>query len=211
MFDMVNQFRTLKATTRIRRKLYSITYVTRISRRSWGRRKHLHTWIAYNNVIKEWSQDYLFFRKLNKSVLVLGVGSHSYILVNLLLCNTSIAPEIEGLERFMITNFTAKVSTYCKRYASGAFSGFFNFFLQSYNTTWLYATAFVGFDELQKSSPLADDLLLLTSQSTFWPEQVRSSVFEWFTVLINCLFTAAFIKAQAVYKLFVLLTLTNIL
>ena len=97
---------TFKGTTFFRNSLY-LTAPTKLSRKSFYRRRHLNNFLFYFNIISAWSQEYLFFKKLNKTLLMFGFYKNLYLAQNTLLFSKKI-----NVWNYWVWGFKDNVSLY---------------------------------------------------------------------------------------------------
>lgn len=198
--DFVHHEGTFRATTYYRRKFGSIT---KLSRRSWSRRKHLHNWLVYQNVFTDWARDYLFFRKYNRFIIALHVFKNSYLIYNLLVFKKSTTVDFLGSESMIVSNVIKKVIRYCHR-LNPTFSSFFK---QYRHVSWLYLTSPYQFEELRKSSILSEEPLYLPYQSLFYSSEINLKRVFWLQIIIDSILNLTLSKVQELYKVAILLIL----
>ena len=75
---------TFKATTFFRKPLYLVS-PTKLSRKSFYKRRHINNFLFYFNILSLWSKEYIFFKNLNKRNLLIGAQPQTYLAQNSLL------------------------------------------------------------------------------------------------------------------------------
>jgi hypothetical protein len=107
-----HMFRTFKATTFFRRRLY-LEGPSKLTRKSYYHRRRVNNSLFYYNVMVNWSQDYLFFRKYSRELLMLGASTYNYLIQNTLVYSSTPLNELPGYESFQFTYFVNSVVKYC--------------------------------------------------------------------------------------------------
>lgn len=198
-----HHFATFKATTYYRKSIHRIT---KLSRRAWSRRKHLHNWLVYQNLLANWSQDYLFFRKYSRFVMTLHLFKNSYLTYNLLVFKRSTATSFLGSENVVVSSIIKRVIRYSSRLSPTTYSFFKNY----KNVSWLYVTTPSNLEEVQKVSDLTVDTTYLAYQSNYYTSGPSLGDSVWLQLLINSLFLNSFTQIVEMYKVMILLTLVNV-
>jgi len=98
------------------RKTYSIP--TRLTRKRWARRKHIHNWLYSANVLKDWAKSYRFYKNHNKSVLNQFFTPSSFIAFNLVSLTNSLPCLHKGSENVVTASFTRRILKYFSNYSS---------------------------------------------------------------------------------------------
>lgn len=97
--------------TTVFRKERTVTSLVR--RKAWGRRRHINQWLLYHNVLADWSQDYLFYKKYLRFTLTRSIYKNSFFLYNVLLLLDKSSGFYAGFELINYVTITKKISTYC--------------------------------------------------------------------------------------------------
>ena len=97
--------------TTVFRKDRTVTSLVR--RKAWGRRRHINQWLLYHNVLADWSQDYMFFKKYLRFTLTRSLHKHSFFLYNVLVLLDKSSGFYPGFEFLNYVTITRKVSNYC--------------------------------------------------------------------------------------------------
>ena len=194
---------TFKATTYYRKSIHRIT---KLSRRSWSRRKHIHNWLLYQNLVANWAQDYLFFRKYNRWALTLNLFRNSYLTHNLLILKSASISDFDGSEGVIVSKFVRRII----RYNSKLNAQMYCFFHKYVGMEWMYVTTPLSIVKVQESSELVDSITHLTYQSQYYAEEMDLSLTHWLQFLINLMFTHYLMKTVELYKIFTFLTLTTL-
>ncbi len=197
--------KALKATTYWRKDLYHTP--TKLRRKQTSRRKHLHQWLIFTNILTDWSKDYLFFKKYIKLTLTFQFFKNSFLIYNLLLFKNTIPRDFIGYESSLMINIVGKIIKYSSKVNSNLFP-----FLKQFNTTHLlYITTNVNFEDIQKTSELTSVVPYLIHQSSLYVDDYNLTHIEWVGNLILLLYTLSFSKLIEVYKVIIMLTLSTII
>ena len=133
----LTQFKTFqRASTEVlfrenlsfRKELRKVSFMTR---KSWSRRKHIGQWLIYHNIMANWSADYRFFKKYNKSMLIQNLFTNSFLTYNFLMLKKANTGSFVGSEHFLYSFTTKKVYHYFLKYQTTSFN-IFNF-VKNYN------------------------------------------------------------------------------
>jgi hypothetical protein len=180
-----------------------INLISTISRKSWSRRKHLTNWLIYQNVLTDWSKDYLFFKKYNRFTLIFQMFKNTFFSYNIFITKKLSVSSTIGVENILFSTLTSKIIRYCSKYSSN-----FHSFLQNYkNINWLYITTPIKFDNNNPSFGVLFNPILATSQSIFNSYTVHHESSVWFWLIYQNLFTNSVSKLIELYKLNILLFL----
>jgi len=185
-----------KNTTVFRKE---ISQLSSLSRKSWARRKHLTNWIIYQNVLTDWSNEYLFFKQYNRSTLSFQLFSNSFLTQNQLLIKKLTASTSLGTEKVILGTITSKITQYTLKSNS-----FVSHFLRNYkNINWMYVTyprnAFMSPDLLALFQPI-----FYISQSTFYQSNNVAPYTTYLQTIFNLLFQIIVLKIVELYKVVVL-------
>ncbi len=204
VLDFVHHEETFRATTYYRKK---ISYISRLSRRSWSRRKHLHNWLIYQNILTDWSKDYSFFRQYNRFVVNYHVFKNSYLIHNLLVYQAVNITEFQGSENFVSSHLVHRTI----RYFSRLNPTFYNRFKLFPNVSWMFVSSPDTFEAITKVSSLTTQPMFLPYQNSFFTTELDKNQTFWIQVLINSFFNLVFHKIIELYKILMLTTLFQVL
>lgn len=197
--------KSLKATTYWRKDLYHTP--TKIRRKQTSRRKHLHNWLIYTNILTDWAKEYVFFKKYTKWVITLQMFKNSFLIYNLLLFKNSIPRDFIGYESSVIVNLVKKFTNY-----NWLKSTIHTPFLKKLNCTYLcYITTNMSFDDIQKTSELTALTPFLIYQSNLYIDNYSLNSLEYLNSLILYIYQLSFLKIIELYKILIFFTLSNIL
>ena len=197
--------KSLKATTYWRKDLYHTP--TKLRRKQTSRRKHLHNWLVYNNILTDWSKEYIFFKKYTRLIITLQVFKNSFLIYNLLLFKNAIPRDFIGYEASLMVNIVKRVIKYNPQNVLTN-----NTFLKNFNCTYLYyITTNLNFEEIQKTSELTLITPFLPYESNLYVDEYSLTHINWLNSLIIYLYTISFNIFIEIYKISILLTLSNFL
>ena len=199
----VHHYATFKATTYYRK---SIHRATKLARRAWSRRKHLHNWLLYQNLLANWSQDYLFFRKYSRSILALNIFKNSYLTYNLLMFRKATTVDFLGAENVLVSSIIRRVIRYSTR-LNAQNSAFFNKYR---GVAWMYVTTNLHLDQTLEASELSSGATHLAYRPSCYVSTPDPLSLVWLQTLLNAAFLLVFSKLVELYKVMVFLTLGTI-
>lgn len=101
---------TFKATTFFRKPLYLVS-PTKLSRKSFYKRRHVNNFLFYFNILSLWAKEYIFFKNLNKRNLLIGTQPQTYLAQNSLLFSKKPFYNYTQFQDVKVTTFT---KTYLK-------------------------------------------------------------------------------------------------
>lgn len=181
-----------------------ISQLSTISRKSWSRRKHLTNWLIYQNVLTDWSKDYLFFKKYNRFSLIFQMFRNSFLSYNTFLIKKLNVSSSSGSEKIVFSTLSSKIINYCSKYSSNFYT-----FLQYYrNINWLYVTTPTKLELIKPQITTLLNPILHTSQSTFNYYNTDTNKTIWFQIIYQSLFITTMSKLMELYKLNILLCLS---
>jgi hypothetical protein len=197
---------TFLATTYHRRRLYDLM-MTKLTRKSFFRRKHFHNWLIYQNILSSWSREYLFFRRYARSLLALYFYRKSYLFYNLLIYKGTTIDQLRDRKNVYATNLIRGVSAYCNQTNVIIFP----FIYKITSSQWFYTSLYSRWSplpltwlELRRWKAGTNPAYLLTDRSlstTSIHKKRNTTVFDLFTLVrrLNMNYLVEF------YKLTVLL------
>jgi hypothetical protein len=97
-------------TTMYLRRLYAVS--TKLPRRRWARRKHVHSWVHLTNILRNWASTYRFYRNLNKSIFTQHFFKNTLIAFNLVSHRNSLPCLYNGAELVVTSKITKRVLRY---------------------------------------------------------------------------------------------------
>lgn len=182
----------------------TVSYNSKLTRKSWAKRKHLSNWMPLQAVLSDWSNDYLFFKKYNKMVLTLNLFKNSFIAFNFLLLKKTSNLIKQNSEGFFYTFPSKRVLMYFAR----SYSSSYQFLLNVRHTPLMYVSSPNNFQDVRKTLPLLSGSACGWNGQTLFNhnEPLKSQSIELlFAVITNI----AFIKNVELYKVFNLLTINT--
>ena len=106
------------------RKSFALS--TRLTRKRWARRKHLHNWLAISNVLKDWSRSYRFYRNHNKLVLNQFLTRTSLVAFNLTGLRNVFPALHKDSGKFLTGTYTHRLNNYFSSYPNSRFTNLRN-------------------------------------------------------------------------------------
>jgi hypothetical protein len=103
------------------------TPATRLTRKRWARRKHIHNWIPNLNVLRDWAKSYRFYKNHNKLVYNQFFTKHSFLAFNLIGARNSIPALHKGSENLITGSYTRRLLKYFSAYSNPRLAFFQSF------------------------------------------------------------------------------------
>lgn len=213
--DYASQVVTFKITTSYRRRLFPHEH-SRPSRRFYARLKRLSTALHYNNILSNWSEDYLFFKKYNRFILTYKMFKHSYLVHNLLLFKKSPIYTLPGSENVIASYLVYSIS----KYFLNSNPSFFAPFIRYKGGQLLYITTdniitepVVAELKPTKSEELLAEVPVYSVHESSWYLDSNIDLDETFIfqTLISSCYEITFQRIMEIYKIIILLFLNKIL
>jgi hypothetical protein len=180
-----------------------INYISTISRKSWSRRKHLTNWLIYQNVLTDWSKDYLFFKKYNRFILIFQLFKNNFFSYNNFLIKKLNVSSTSGSETIVFSSLTSKIIRYCSK----NFNQFYMFLHKYKNINWLYVTTPQYIDNNPSLIANLANPIFASSQTLFNLYTKSNELSIWFWVIYKNLFTNVCVQLLTLYKISILLCL----
>ncbi len=212
--DYTSQVVAFKVTTSYRRRLFSYE-TSRPSRRFYAKLKRLSTLIHYNNILSNWSQDYLFFKKYNRFIISYKIFKHSYIVNNLLLFKKSPIYMFYESENTIVSYLVYNISKYFKKNNPSFYSPFIKYkggqllYVTSNNS--LIKPTLLENNVNNSEESLTNNLMYLMHQSSWYLTEGSLQETYSFQNIFNFYFDAIILKIIELYKITNLLVLNKIL
>lgn len=191
---------TFKATTYYWEELY-FQNITLIKRRSYLRRKHINSFILYQNLLTLWSNDYIFFRKYSRSILVYNLHKYNFLLQSIFMAKSLDVSNFLGFEELKVTFFSKRLLTFCS-YRSLVLIPF----ILLYKGPYLYASSLIDYsNHLSTNHFLKDEPIYPYVGNSIFYAPIKKGIgnpINYLSSVINNLFSAQLIKY---YQLVILL------
>lgn len=194
---------TFKSNIHFKRDINSIS---KLSRKSWSRRKHLTNWIVYQNVFSNWSNDYLFFKQYNKFVFNYQLLKHSFLVYNFMVLkkmNTSYIKDVEG---FISSSFINKLSNYFNKLNFNSYL----FLKKLKNNLWFFISSINKPNLIKTIDTINPNPFYSTSQLNYYPIELKNLKLDCLTQILDTIFNIILLKNVEMYKVISLLFLLNI-
>lgn len=171
VFQKISNEAVFKETTVFRKDR---TLISLVRRKSWGRRRHLNQWLLYHNILADWSQEYNFFKRYLRFLLVKSLYKHSFFLYNILFLLPNSSGFYTGFEFINYVTVTKKVINYClqKNYKQWHIYQFLK------HSSILYCTTNNDKFFSGKLSPFQTSLVYKVDGSLVRNPSIKSSIFE---------------------------------
>jgi hypothetical protein len=203
LLNVVHFESTFKTNIYFKKNIYKIS---KLSRKSWSRRKHLSNWLIYQNILSDWSNDYLFFRRYNKFVLNYQLLKSSFLSFNFSILKKNTPALIKDTELILFSSITKSISKY---YINFDYSSY-KFLLNFKNYSWIYATHYKNNNLINNVELLNNNPLFILSQSSLSSNKSKDNYYKYLTVILNFFISISLKKNLELYKMFILLTLFDI-
>ena len=199
-------FDTTMNTTMYLRKVYAPA--TRLTRKQWARRKHIHNWLAHSNVLKDWARSYRFHKNHNKLAYYQFFTKTSFLAFNVIGARNSIPALHKGSENLVTGSFSRRVFKYFQLHSNPRFS-----FLRFFKNSRLLAVSYYALEDnylsLKENTtivPLFSDNL--TSVTPYdHTSSSQASALACYVNLISTPLTLILTQISLVYRTLVILTL----
>ena len=191
------------------KKRYSLP--TKITRKQWARRKHLHNWITHLNVLKDWAKSYRLYRNHNKVIYYQFFTKNTFLVFNLVAARNSIPARNKGSEDLVAGTYTRRILNRFAGYCNPRLKFLGRFASSHVLPTSAYApnptlTSSINFFENNTAvTPLLTDHLDFTShwETSSSDLEVSTSSLRNLLGVYNTLVSSQLLST---YKLLVLLT-----
>lgn len=131
------QYTFFKQTTYYRKRIFSPT-VTRLTRYSFFRRRHLNNWIMYTNILNNWSHEYLFFRRYLRVLQSFQFFKNNYVTLHLTFLKAVGPQDLLDFRIGLGTFLTSSVYSFFSKNCNLQLIPYFPIFKYPF---WLFASA----------------------------------------------------------------------
>lgn len=205
--DYASQVVAFKTTTSYRRRLFS-NEISRPSRRFYAKLKRLSTAVHYNNILSNWSEDYLFFKKYNRFIMTYQLFKNSYAVNNLLLFKKSPIYTFPGSENVIASYLVFSTSKYFKKYNPSFYSPFITYkggqLLYITSPTPIIEQIIPEVDETKSEELLIEKPMYLVYQRGWYLSELENNETFFLQNLINSYYESTFLKIIELYKITIL-------
>jgi len=184
----------------------NINVLSKLSRKSWSRRRHLTSWIIYQNVFSNWSNDYLFFKQYNKFIFNYQLLKHSFLTYNFMVLKKTNNSYIKDIESFISSSFINKLSNYFNKLN---FSSYL-FLKRLKNNQWFFISSFDKQNLTKSVNNINPNPFYSTSQINYYPIELKNFKLNYITQILDTIFNIILSKNVEIYKILSLLLLMNI-
>lgn len=102
-------------------------FATKLTRKQWARRRHVHNWLAHNNVLKDWAKSYRFHRNSTKLIYYQFFTKNSFIAFNLVSARSSIPSLNKGSADIITGSYVKRYLRFFSFYSHPRFKFFSSF------------------------------------------------------------------------------------
>jgi hypothetical protein len=201
--NFVHYETTFKANIHFKK---NIPHISKLSRKSWARRRHLTNWIVYQNVFSNWSNDYLFFKQYSKFIFNYQLFKNSFLTFNLFILKKNNNSYIKGIESFVSSSFVNKISNY---FNNSSYTSYL-FFQKLKQNSWM----FISIPGEQTIAQITDNINLNpiygVYQKNFFPVVVNNNKIDLIEYIWSNLWSLILFKSIEIYKIITILTLLNL-
>lgn len=183
----------------------TISHQSKLTRKSWAKRKHLSNWLPLQSVLSDWSNDYLFFKKYNKMVLTLNLFKNSFLSFNFLLLKKTSTLLKQNSESFFFTFPSKRLLSYFSR----NFSSTYKFLINIRHTPLMYISTPESVQDIRKKLPMLGGSSFGWSGQLFFNQQDAAKLHS-LELIFATLNNAILIKNVELYKVLTLLTLNQV-
>ena len=186
------------------------TPATKLTRKQWARRKHMHSWLPPMNILKDWAKVYRFHRNHSKVVYYQFFTRNSFIAFSLVSARSSIPSLHKGSEDVIAGMYTKRLLRAFRRYSNPRIS-----FLYSarYSRVLLISCYSSGhksdltsvFEGNKSIVPLFTDHLTYTAHWSL-PSTPLPEIVYGFLRLFNEIFTLFIANILGLYRVFILIS-----
>jgi len=194
---------TFKSNVYFRKNIKSIT---KLSRKSWSRRKHLNNWLIYQNVFSNWSNDYLFFKQYSKFVFNYQLLKYSFLTYNFMVLKKKNNLYIKNVESFISSSFLNRLLNYFNRLNFNSYL----FLTKLKNNQWFFISSFNNISLTKHISTINHNPLYSTSQLNYYSTVFNNTRSEYIKQILDNIFNIVLKKSTEIYKILNLLILISI-
>jgi hypothetical protein len=184
------------------------TPATKLTRKQWARRKHMHNWLPPMNILKDWAKVYRFHRNHSKVVYYQFFTKNSFIAFSLVSARSSIPSLHKGSEDVITGMYTKRLLRAFCRYSNPRIS----FLYSNKYSRVLLISCYLNKHESDSTSvfegnksivPLLTDRLTYTTHWTFSSTPLPEIVYGFFR-LFNVIFSLFIANVLGLYRVFLL-------
>lgn len=201
--NFVHYESTFKSNIYFKRDVRSIS---KLSRKSWSRRRHLNNWIVYQNVFSNWSNDYLFFKQYSKFVFNYQLLKHSFLTYNFMVLKKSNNSYIKDIENFVSSSLINRLSNYFNKLNFKSYL----FLKRLKNNQWFFISSFDKPSLIKSVNTINHSPFYHTSQSNYYPIELKNLKLDYITQILDTIFNMILLKNIEMYKILSLLFFLNI-
>lgn len=190
------------------------TPATKLTRKQWARRKHMHNWLAPMNILKDWAKVYRFHRNHSKVVYYQFFTKNSFMAFSLVAARSSIPSLHRGSEDVIAGMYTKRLLRFFQRYSNPRISFLYSnkysriLLISSYSKTYGSNLSSI-FEENKSVVPLFTDHLTYTAH---WDLPVTPSyeTAHRFLILFDEIFRLFLTNLLSLYRVSLLMSILRL-
>lgn len=190
------------------------TPATKLTRKQWARRKHMHNWLAPMNILKDWAKVYRFHRNHSKVVYYQFFTKNSFMAFSLVAARSSIPSLHRGSEDVITGMYTKRLLRFFQRYSNPRISFLYSnkysriLLISSYPKTYGSNLSSI-FEENKSVVPLFTDHLTYTAH---WDLPVTPSyeTVRRFLTLFDDIFRLFLTNILSLYRVSLLISILRL-
>ena len=190
------------------------TPATKLTRKQWARRKHMHSWLPPMNILKDWAKVYRFHRNHSKVVYYQFFTRNSFMAFSLVSARSSIPSLHKGSEDIIAGMYTKRLLRAFHRYSNPRISFLYSakysrvLLISCYSSDPKSDLTSV-FEGNKAIVPLFTDHLTYTAHWSFTSTPLPEIMYE-FLRLFNEIFTLFIANILGLYRVFILISLLRL-
>lgn len=180
--------------------------ISLVRRRSWVKRRHLNTFAIYRNLLADWSGDYIFYRKYAKFRFFYRLCKDSFWAQNFISIRNLVPGHYANFEKVYTTTFIRTVMKYCNIRGVNRFNYLGNFT----HTLWLHVSSPKLSHIFSAQTTNTYSLMYRDANNVLVHPKTKTTSPVLYGILVNTLNTLHLAKLVEIYKVFILLTASNL-
>ena len=190
------------------------TPATKLTRKQWARRKHMHNWLPPMNILKDWAKVYRFHRNHSKVVYYQFFTKNSFMAFSLVSARSSIPSLHKGSEDVITGMYTKRLLRSFRRYSNPRISFLYStryarLLLISYYPSVHTPDLTSAFEGNKSIVPLYTDHLTYTAHWGF-PSTPLPEIAYDFLRLFHEIFSLFIANILGLYRVFILTSILQL-
>jgi len=204
------KFNKTQRTLNILSYLYyrkTIWTVSKFTRKTWRRRKHINNFLTLNNTMSDWAQDYSFFKNYNKFIFSFKIFKKSFLAYNLIIVKNLNPASCVNSESFVFGFVNKPIFRY---FLNLKFSNY-TFLNSIKNVSWAHVSCPSDSSILASQNTNSSLVLYETNEVGLYSPKNSNNVLMTYGYIIGLLHNVQLSKLTELYKVFVLTFLTRLI